>query len=36
MSLDAFPELNQEELTQQIRRMLKDEPDKFIKIVYMV
>lgn len=31
MSLDAFPELNQEELTQQIRRMLKDEPDKFIK-----
>ena len=31
MSLDAFPELNQEELTQQIRRMLKEQPDKFIK-----
>lgn len=31
MSLDAFPELNQEELTQQIKRKLKDEPDKFIK-----
>ena len=35
MALDVFPTMNEDELSQHIRKLLKDEPDKYIKTVYM-
>ncbi|PTU86793.1 aminoacetone oxidase family FAD-binding enzyme [Staphylococcus pasteuri] len=31
MALDVFPTMNEDELSQHIRKLLKDEPDKYIK-----
>ncbi|MFU0761545.1 NAD(P)/FAD-dependent oxidoreductase [Staphylococcus pasteuri] len=31
MALDVFPIMNEDELSQHIRKLLKDEPDKYIK-----
>ncbi|RRJ24692.1 aminoacetone oxidase family FAD-binding enzyme, partial [Pseudomonas aeruginosa] len=31
MALDVFPTMNVDELSQHIRKLLKDEPDKYIK-----
>ena len=32
MQLDVFPELNVDQLSQKVRKILKAEPDKYIKI----
>ena len=31
MQLDVFPELNVDQLSQKVRKILKAEPDKYIK-----
>ena len=36
MQLDAFPELSFAQLEDKVRKLLKDTPDKYVKIAYTV
>ena len=36
MQLDVFPDLNNDQLTQKVKSLLDAEPDKYLKIAYVV